>query len=149
MQIEFANKADIAALSKLLTILFSQEEEFQPDESAQRRGLEMIIADPGIGHIILARQGETIVGMVNLLYTVSTALGGKVAILEDMIVTPEARGSGAGSELLEKAVEQARRNDCLRITLLTDRCNEDAQRFYRRKGFTMSAMTPLRLMLNG
>jgi len=147
MQIELANKSDIPELSRLLTILFSQEEDFRPDESAQSKGLEMIIADPEIGQIILARRNGTVIGMVNLLYTVSTALGGKVAILEDMIVIPEARGSGAGSDLLKKAVEQARRDGCLRITLLTDRSNEDAQRFYRRHGFTMSAMTPLRLML--
>lgn len=147
MQIEIAQMSDIPELSRLLSVLFSQEEDFQPDDAAQRKGLEMIISDPRVGEIILARRNGAVIGMLNLLYTVSTALGAKVALLEDMIVDPEARRSGAGSALLLAGIEHARRNGCKRITLLTDRNNEGAQRFYQRNGFKMSAMTPLRLQL--
>jgi ribosomal protein S18 acetylase RimI-like enzyme len=65
-----------------------------------------------------------------------------------MVVSPDARGSGVGSRLLEKAIQFARLNGCKRITLLTDRDNESAQRFYQRHGFGLSAMIPLRLLLN-
>lgn len=148
MECILAQHADITALCRLLTILFTQEEDFQPDEEAQRRGLAMIIANPTIGHILVARQDGNIIGMVNLLYTVSTALGDKVALLEDMVISPEARGSGTGSLLLDKAIECARSQGCKRVTLLTDRSNEAAQRFYQRHGFSLSAMTPMRLILD-
>lgn len=148
MQINPANVSDIPALCELLDILFSQEADFKPDHEAQSRGLARIISNPEIGLIIIARQDSQIVGMVNLLYTVSTALGDRVALLEDMVVSPNARGSGVGSRLLKQAVEFARLDGCKRITLLTDRTNESAQRFYQKHGFGFSAMIPLRLSLS-
>jgi GNAT superfamily N-acetyltransferase len=148
MQITPAKTSDIPALCDLLSILFSQEVEFKPNHEAQCRGLARIISNPEIGLIVVARQENQIIGMVNLLYTISTALGDRVAILEDMVVSPNARGSGVGSRLLEQAIQFARLNGCKRITLLTDRTNESAQRFYQKHGFGFSAMIPLRLSLS-
>lgn len=147
MQINTANTSDIPALCELLNILFSQEADFRPDYEAQSRGLARIIDSPEIGFILVARQDDQVVGMVNLLYTVSTALGDRVALLEDMVVSPDARGSGIGSRLLEQAIQSARSEGCKRITLLTDRTNESAQRFYQKHGFGFSSMIPLRLSL--
>ena len=64
-----------------------------------------------------------------------------------MIVLPSHRGSGVGSRLLSAAIDYARAHGFLRITLLTDRENADACRFYVRHGFTESGMTALRLDL--
>jgi len=148
MHINPATTSDIPALCELLDILFSQEAEFKPDHEAQSRGLARIINNPEIGLIVVARQDGQVVGMVNLLYTVSTALGDRVALLEDMVVSPNTRGSGVGSRLLEQAIQFARLDGCKRITLLTDRANESAQRFYQKHGFDLSAMIPLRLSLS-
>lgn len=147
MNISTATISDIPSLCELLHELFDQEAEFKPDFTAQSRGLACIIEHPEVGSILVARRQDKIVGMVNLLYTVSTALGERVALLEDMVVTPASRGSGIGSLLIERAVEQARNNGCRRITLLTDQNNLAAQRFYARHGFESSAMIPLRLAL--
>ena len=147
MLLAIANSNDIADLVSLLSVLFSQEEEFSPDNHAQVRGLSLIIENPAIGHIIVAREHGKLVGMVNLLYTISTALGGKVCILEDMIVSPEARCMGVGSEIIKYAISYAQQAGCMRITLLTDNSNIAAQRFYGRFGFEVSAMLPLRLSL--
>lgn len=138
---------DIPTLAELLTLLFAQEPDFSPDLARQQEGLRLIITQPEVGRILVARRNSRIVGMVNLLFTVSTAMGGRAAILEDMIVTPEERGLGTGADLLQQAVRTARECGCLRITLLVDRNNIQAQAFYRRHGFTPSAMTPLRLDL--
>lgn len=143
-----ATLTDIPSLCRLLDMLFTQEAEFQPDRVAQQRGLAAIISDPRVGHILVARQGDEIVSMVNLLYTVSTALGGRVALLEDMVVAPQARGHGVGNVLLSSAIEHARQQGCLRITLLTDADNQVAQAFYRKQGFVASAMLPMRLVLD-
>lgn len=147
-QITPATSSDIPALCDLLKLLFSQEADFQPDDDAQRRGLARIISSPDIGLIVVARQDGQVVGMVNLLYTVSTALGDRVALLEDMVVSPGARGAGVGSQLLEQAIQFARSNGCIRITLLTDRENKSAQRFYQKLGFDFSEMIPMRLLLD-
>ncbi|WNB76230.1 GNAT family N-acetyltransferase [Methylomonas koyamae] len=147
MQIVTATEADIPALCLLLAQLFEQEAEFVADETAQRRGLSRIIADPQLGRIFVARRDGEILGMVNLLFSVSTALGTPVAWLEDMVVDARFRGEAVGSALLQHAVEFAQQRDCRRITLLTDVDNSAGQRFYRRHGFELSPMRPMRLLL--
>lgn len=144
MQIEAATPEDIPALCALLSALFAQEAEFTPDAAAQARGLAMIIGDPRVGSVLVARRDGEVVGMVNLLFTVSTALGERVVLLEDMVVAPSVRGAGVGSALLTAAIDFARAQRCPRITLLTDRVNADAQRFYARHGFAASDMLPMR-----
>jgi GNAT superfamily N-acetyltransferase len=148
MIIEKATTADIAELSELLAILFHQEQEFKPDHQLQAIGLQTIITNPDIGIILIARIDNKIIGMVNILYTVSTALGGRVGILEDMVVLPEHRGLGIGSDLLNAAITTARNNGCLRITLLTDNDNETAHAFYEKQGFVRSAMLAFRMLLD-
>ena len=147
MVIERASPADIPALAGLLSLLFAQEVEFTPDPAAQREGLSKIIGNPELGAVLVARAGGAIKGMANLLFTVSTALGDRVALLEDMIVAPQARGRGLGTALMIEAISLARRRGCRRITLLTDGDNEAAHRFYARHGFVASQMVPFRLVL--
>ena len=148
MRIRAATQDDIPALAGLLSILFAQEAEFQPDRDTQIRGLTQIIENPDIGMILVAEQDDALVGMVNLLFTVSTALGGRVAVLEDMVVCSDARGSGLGTRLLKEAISFAKSRGCKRITLLTDHDNLAAQEFYRRNGFVSSGMIPLRLLID-
>jgi len=143
-----ATLEDVPALCELLSRLFTQEADFKPDAQKQARGLKLIIGDPSRGQLFALRVGKRVVGMVSLLRTVSTAEGGEVFWLEDMIVADEFRGRGLGSELLRHAIEFARRQGVPRITVLTDLENKPAQRLYKRHGFKASAMTPMRLWLD-
>jgi GNAT superfamily N-acetyltransferase len=145
--IETATLDDINALCDLLTILFSQEAEFKPDRQAQQTGLQAIISNPELGIILLARHNDKVVGMVSLLFSISTALGGRVAILEDMVVLPDKRGVGIGSALLNAAISTARDSGCQRITLLTDSDNAIARGFYEKHGFVRSSMLAFRRLL--
>jgi GNAT superfamily N-acetyltransferase len=142
-----ATKTDIPVLCSLLEHLFAREVEFTPDRSLQAAGLRQIIDSPEYGRILTLHDGPSLVGMVSLLFTISTALGGRVALLEDMIIHPDYRNKGAGTALLLAAVNLARSLGCHRITLLTDRTNESAQRFYGRCGFKPSGMVPMRLII--
>jgi GNAT superfamily N-acetyltransferase len=139
---------DIPHLAALLDELFAQEADFTPDRMKQERGLRLILASPHVGVIFTARAGDEVVGMVSLLFTTSTAEGGPVCWLEDMVVRHDQRGSGLGSQLLSHATEYARVQGYSRITLLTDRANSNARRFYARHGFEESEMTTLRLHLS-
>ena len=148
MKLTKAIQSDIPELVELLRTLFEQEAEFEPNPEAQRKALIKIIFDPKIGTILLARNDEKILGMINLLFTESTALGAKVAILEDMVVLPTFRGEGIGSQLIDYAIDESKKEGCKRITLLTDIENIKAQSFYQKKGFVKSKMTPFRLFLD-
>jgi len=145
MEISAATPDDIPQLSELLALLFEQEAEFTPDMASQQRGLEMILHEPALGRILVARRDGGIIGMANLLFSVSTALGGRVALLEDVVVRPECRGQGVGTLLLTATLALAREAGCLRVTLLTDPDNESAIRLYRRFQFAPSPMVPLRV----
>jgi len=145
--IQSATLEDIPELCALLAILFEQEADFQPDAEKQAVALREIITHPSTGQILVFREGNEIAGMVNLLFTISTACGGKVAILEDMIVRPSRRGDGLGSQLLQAAISLAHREGCMRVTLLTDRVNDAAIRFYLKQGFGVSEMITLRKRL--
>jgi GNAT superfamily N-acetyltransferase len=142
-----ASLADVTRLSGLLTLLFEQEADFTPDVGKQERALRMILENADTGGIFCAESMDGIVGMVSILFSVSTTEGGRVAWLEDMIVHPDWRGLGIGERLLQEAIGGARTAACLRITLLTDLTNDSAMRFYERSGFTRSRMTPMRLKL--
>lgn len=148
MEINQANLTDIPQLCILLDVLFSQEAEFKPNHELQGRGLSKILNNEGIGVILVARDSDKVIAMVNILYTVSTALGERVGVLEDFVVLPKYRNDGVGLELLSYALNFAKQKGCKRITLLTDDDNEDAQRFYLRNGFSRSSMVPFRLSLD-
>ena len=147
VSIEPAASEDIPQLVELLSALFTQETDFRPDPAKHARGLRLIIEQAQVGRIFVARERGDIVGMVNLLFTVSTAEGGLVVLLEDLVVRPGHRDKGTGSALLRHAIDFAGANGFARITLLTDRVNEQAMRFYARHGFQLSAMVPMRLVL--
>jgi ribosomal protein S18 acetylase RimI-like enzyme len=142
-----AKPSDLPRLVELLGILFESEAEFSPNAEKQRVALQAILADPSKGKIFVAREGREVVAMASLLYTISTAEGGKAALFEDLVTAPEYRKRGIGEALLKHVVAQARAEGVLRITLLTDMQNERAQAMYRRAGFVGSPMKPMRLKL--
>jgi len=147
LRFEAASAKDLPQLVELLRHLFEQEAEFTPDAAKQETALKMILADPRLGKLFVARDGRQVVAMASLLYTVSTAEGGKAALFEDLVVRPDCRKQGIGARLLEYVIAQARAEGLLRLTLLTDMQNESAQVLYRKLGFVGSPMKPMRLKL--
>lgn len=145
-EISIACINDLPELADLLNDLFTQDIEFVPDLNKQKSGLEAIINKPEMGEILVLKGEDKILGMVSLLYSISTALGGKVAILEDMIIHKDHRQKGLGKELLGEAIRFSKERKCLRLTLLTDFNNNSAIGFYQKFGFRKSNMIPMRLV---
>ena len=145
--IEPATEADLDELSQLLGELFAQESDFRPDKDKQLRGLRLIFEQPSRGRVFVLRCDGAIVGMINLLFTISTAEGGFVMLLEDLVIHKRYQGHGYGAKLLNHAIDFATKKNFLRITLLTDRPENLAQEFFRRHGFVESSMIPMRLWL--
>ena len=61
---------------------------------------------------------------------------GPVALLDEMYVVPTSRGAGIGSTVLEFAIAVARGRGVDLIEINVDEPDVDAQRFYRRHGFS-------------
>src|SRR6478736_9125245 len=111
--IEQATLEDLPALTDLLNDLFTMESDFVPNRAKQMRGLRLILEQPNRGRIFVMRQNGILLAMINLLFTISTAEGGFVIMLEDVVVHRDYRSHGYGAKLLDHAIEYARKKDFL------------------------------------
>jgi GNAT superfamily N-acetyltransferase len=145
LRIEPATLDDLPELTELLFELFSQEGDFIPNREKEMRGLRLLLEQPSRGRVFVLRGPSRIIGMINLLITISTAEGGFVLVLEDLIVHREYRGQGFGTRLLDYAIDFAKKKNFLRVTLLTDKPNEKLKRFFLKNGFVESNMIPMRM----
>ncbi|HVP27873.1 MAG TPA: GNAT family N-acetyltransferase [Myxococcota bacterium] len=74
-------------------------------------------------------------GFVQLYPTFSSVSLGARWILNDLYVSPEARRSGVGSALLQKAADHARHAGANALVLATAEDNLPAQRLYEARGW--------------
>jgi GNAT superfamily N-acetyltransferase len=143
-EIIFATADDLPRLADLLAELFTLETDFHPERDKQLRGLQLILDNPALGKVFVLHIDGKVAGMANALITISTAEGGRVLLLEDVIVHKEYRGGGVGRKLVEHVMAWAREQGMTRITLLADRDNQVALDFYRKLDFELSHMSVLR-----
>ena len=146
--VEPATIEDLPALTELVMDLLARSGDFSPDRTLQERGLRLILEQPNRGRIFVIRNQDKIIGMVNLLFTISTARGGFVILMEDCVIHPDHRGQGYGTMLVNHVVEFAQRKNFKRITLLTDRMSAESQEFFKRLGFEHSHMIPMRKIID-
>lgn len=146
-RIEPATIEDLPALAELVMELFARSGDFSPDRATQERGLRLILEQPSRGRIFVLRNDHHLVGMVNLLFTISTAMGGFVILMEDVVIHPRHRGQGYGAMLVQHVVEFAKQKNFKRITLLTDKISAESQSFFVKQGFEHSHMIPMRKII--
>ncbi|MDX9743829.1 MAG: GNAT family N-acetyltransferase [Arcobacteraceae bacterium] len=144
MKIRKAKLKDIEEITNLLEYLFTQEIEFEFKRELHIKALKMIIRNKKIGTIFVAIKDKKVVACVNILYTISTALGSKVALLEDMIVNPIYQNQGIGKRLVAYVLKYLKNKKIKRVTLLTDGDNEKGHNFYKSLGFEASTMKVFR-----
>jgi len=148
-----ATGADIPALCELLAELFTLEADFTPDPDKQTRALTALIerhdqaVDKAPGLLWLAQLDDRVIGMCSLQVLYSTAEGGEVGLLEDVIIDAAFRRHGVGSAMLESLEQWARRRGLRRLQLLADRDNAAAELFYRNAGWQETRLQALHKFL--
>lgn len=136
ISIERANAGDMEAMVKLLGLLFSIEQDFSPNEAAQRQGLQQLLDIPEQAQIFIAQDDATgVIGMVSAQLVISTAVGAPSAWIEDMVVLEAFRGRGVGKALLARATEWAKSRGAKRVQLMADADNAPALYFYKQLGW--------------
>lgn len=146
--IRLACISDIPALCDLLADLFCIETDFSPDREKQARGLEILLGDAtGVSAVFVAEQDGKIIGMASIQVLVSTAEGGIVGQVEDVIVHRQSRRTGVGSRLLDHIIAWSRSRGLTRLQLLADCANASAIDFYASRGWRTTSLQCVRMQL--
>jgi GNAT superfamily N-acetyltransferase len=139
LDIRAATAADVPAIVAMLADdpLGAQRE--TPDDLAPYlTAWERLAADPNQHLVVAVREGR-VIGTLQLTIIPGLSRRGSVrSIIEAVRVHTDERGSGLGTQLIEWAIEESRRQGCQLVQLTSDRTRTDAHRFYERLGFTAS-----------
>lgn len=137
--------ADIGALVNLLEELFAIEADFSFDADKHRQGLRLMM-DGCSKHkcIKIAEIDKEIVGMCSAQTLISTAEGGVVAFVEDLVVQSQWREKGIGQMLLDAITSWSSVRQLKRLQLLADSENGPALAFYRKNGWKPTQLICLR-----
>ena len=139
LEIRAAVTEDVPAIVGMLADdpLGSQRES-PGDLTPYLAALDRLAADPN-QHLVVAVREGSVVGTLQL--TVVPGLSRKGAtrsIIEAVRIHTDERGSGLGTQLIEWAIAESRRQGCQLVQLTSDVTRTDAHRFYERLGFTAS-----------
>jgi GNAT superfamily N-acetyltransferase len=131
-----------ADLDELLPLLrgYCDFYEVQPDDADLLALSRVLIGGVGGGPYsegvqLIARDDDgRAIGFATVFWSWSTLRTGRLAIMNDLFVAPEARGAGAAEALIEACRSEARARDAVWLAWQTGKTNERAQRVYERVG---------------
>lgn len=141
-----ASTTDIPFLILLLKELFEIEKDFIFDENKQRRGLELLLAN-NKDCIMVAEHNSEVIGMCTVLIIISTAEGGYVGLVEDMVVKKAYARKNVGRQLLTAIEQWAQSQGLTRLQLLADKNNQPALAFYEKMAWQHTQLIGLRKVI--
>ncbi|HWF09936.1 MAG TPA: GNAT family N-acetyltransferase [Bryobacteraceae bacterium] len=134
IRIEAAVEADTAVILEMIRAL-AEYEKLAHVCCATEEQLRRTLFGPKPGaEVLLARDGEQAIGFALFFPNYSTFLAQPGLYLEDLFVTPEARGKGAGRALLRKLARLAVERGCGRLEWAVLDWNEPSIGFYKKLG---------------
>ena len=129
----------------LLQALFAVEKDFSPDPDRQRRGLTRFLDGCGKHRRILVAEADgRVIAMATVQILISTAEGGHVGLVEDVVVREDCRNRGVGRRLMSALGSWAAARGLKRLQLLADRGNQPALDFYDQLGWQSTRLICLR-----
>ncbi len=132
-EIRAATPADIPALCTLMRQYYAHDQ-LEFIESRARNALHTLLREArGAAWLLSADDAD--IGYAVIVWSYSLEYGGLEAVLDELYLAPEARGSGLGRELMKHVTQAARAAAAVVLRLETGRDNESARAFYTRLGF--------------
>lgn len=107
-----------------------------PSDEALLALSRALIADPareGVQLLARAADGEAL-GFATVFWLWSTTRGGRLALMNDLYVVPEARGAGVADALIAACLDAARDHGAVALEWQTAHDNARAQAVYDRVG---------------
>ncbi|MBW8856223.1 ribosomal protein S18 acetylase RimI-like enzyme [Bradyrhizobium sp. JR1.5] len=136
-----ARREDVAAIVAMLAddhLGSARERVEDPLPASYYEAFARIERDQNIQLVVAESEGR-VVGCLQLAILPGlSSQGGLRGLLEDVRVASDCRSRGIGEQLVQWAVTEAKARGCNLVELLTHQTRTDAQRFYKRLGFTAS-----------
>jgi GNAT superfamily N-acetyltransferase len=134
-----ATAEDVPAIVAMLADdRLGAQRESPDDLTPYLAALERLMSDPN-QHVVVAVCEGRVVGTLQLTIIPGLSRRGSTrSIIEGVRVHADKRGSGLGTQLIEWAIDESRRQNCQLVQLTSDNTRTDAHRFYERLGFTAS-----------
>jgi GNAT superfamily N-acetyltransferase len=87
------------------------------------------------GQVVVAEDETGILGMATVTYNLAMRYGGEYCQLEELIVSPQARGKNVGAMLVQQTVDNAKSRGCGEFGLYLVESTEHNRPFYEKFGF--------------
>ena len=133
-EIRPANSADVPLILQLVRDLAAFERESDKVIATEPMLFEALFGPHPAAEAVIAELDGTPVGMALFFHNFSTWTGWRGLYLEDLYVTPEARGAGVGKALLQHLAALAVERGCTRFEWSVLDWNEKAIHFYKAMG---------------
>jgi len=129
-----ATPADVPTILRFVRALAAFEREPDAVEATEPMLTDALFGAQPAAEAVIAENAEGPVGFALFFHNFSTWKGRRGLYLEDLYVTPEARGAGVGAALLRHLADLALDRGCARFEWSVLDWNEGAIRFYRALG---------------
>ncbi|HEX8705017.1 MAG TPA: GNAT family N-acetyltransferase [Myxococcaceae bacterium] len=136
--IRLATPTDIPAIIHLIRALAEYEKLSHQVVLDEARLREHLFGPRPYAEVLLAEEGNQVVGYALFFHTYSTFLARPSLYLEDLFVLPEQRGRGHGKALLARLARLAVERDCGRFEWMVLDWNTPAIQFYESLGAAVS-----------
>jgi ribosomal protein S18 acetylase RimI-like enzyme len=133
VEIRDARPEEAAELLPLMRAYCEFYEASPPDDGLLKMA-RTLIADPEQGAMFIARDRGVAVGFATLDWKWSSLKGARIGYLEDIFVTPAARGRGIADALIVACAERCRERGAPAMQWQTAPDNDRAQSVYDRTG---------------
>ncbi len=137
---------DVPALVALMAEFYA-EADFPLPAASAARAFGALLADPALGAIWLAGDGERPAGYAVLTVGYSMEYGGLRGFVDDLYVRPAARGRGVAAALLAAVRRGCAERGVRALHVEVGPDNDAARRVYARAGFADSGHLLLTLPL--
>ncbi|MBX9858204.1 MAG: GNAT family N-acetyltransferase [Sphingomonas sp.] len=132
--IRFAEPADVGTILHFVRELAEYERELDKVVATEELLHQALFSTPPAAEALIAEAGGAPVGLALFFHNFSTWTGWRGLYLEDLYVTPEARGTGVGKALLKRLAQIAVERGCGRFEWAVLDWNTPAQEFYKAMG---------------
>ena len=141
--------ADSPRLCNLLIDLFTIETDFMPNREKQALGFGMLVANTSLTSAVFSAEiDREVIGTVSIRTLVFTAEGGRIGLIEDVIVDWQLRCKNITTLLFDRIIiAWGRRRDLKCLQQLVDYTNLQAINFYVCHGWNATDLRCMRIML--